>query len=122
MGFKFITPDFSVSYISDTINFTELMDSHKGSDIIIMNVVNPSGVASKINLNSDDAVNIINKIKPKLAIITHFGIKMINADPMYEAREIQKKTETQVIAARDGMVVNPLSYSSSLRQKKLDSF
>ncbi|MDD5086748.1 MAG: MBL fold metallo-hydrolase [Candidatus Nanoarchaeia archaeon] len=122
IGFKFVTPDFTLSYVSDTVNFTGLAESHKDSEIIIMNVVNPSGVSSKINMNSDDAVEIIKKVKPKLAIIQHFGIKMINADPMYEAREIQKKTDTQVIAAKDGMVINPLSYSSSLRQKKLDSF
>ncbi|MBA3064437.1 hypothetical protein FP803_03285 [Candidatus Woesearchaeota archaeon] len=122
IGFKFITPEFSLSYISDTSYFTGLAEPHKGSDILILNVVNPSGINSKTNLNSDDAVNIITAVKPKLAIIQHFGIKMIEADPMYEAREIQKKTYTQVIAAKDGMAINPLSYSSSLRQKTLKNF
>jgi len=122
IGFKFITPEFSFSYISDTSYFTGLAESHKGSDILILNVVNPSGVTSKTNLNSDDAVKIINIVKPKLAIIQHFGIKMIEADPMYEAREIQKKTSIQIIAAKDGMEINPLSYSSSLRQKTLKNY
>ncbi len=121
-GFKIITPEFSLSYVSDTSYFTGLAEMHKGSDILILNIVNPSGINSKINLNSDDAVKIITEVKPKLAIIQHFGIKMLEADPMYEAREIQKKTYTQVIAAKDGMAINPLSYSSSLRQKTLKNF
>ena len=75
-----------------------------------------------MNLSSDDAIKIINAVKPKLAIIHHLGIKMIEADPMYEAREIQKKTNTQVIAAKDGLTVNPISHSSSVKQKRLGSF
>jgi len=122
IGFKFITPEFSLSYVSDTGYFTGLAEPHKGSDILILNVVSPSGVTSKTNLNSDDAVKIINIVKPKLAIIQHFGIKMIEADPMYGAREIQKKTSIQIIAAKDGMEINPLSYSSSLRQKTLKNY
>ena len=62
------------------------------------------------------------KIKPKLAIITGFGIKMIQADPLYEAREIQHASKVQVIAARDGLSINPISYSATLRQKTLSLY
>ena len=64
---------------------------------------------------------LINK-KPKLVIMTHFGIKMLKADPLYEARKIQKKTGIQIISAKDGMVINPISYSSGLRQKTLKMY
>ncbi len=65
---------------------------------------------------------IINKVKPRLAIITHFGIKMLKADPLYEAREIQNKTGVQIISAKDGMTIDPISYSSGLRQKTLKMY
>ncbi|MBC8444422.1 hypothetical protein H8D83_02435 [Candidatus Woesearchaeota archaeon] len=86
-----------------------------------MNVVYPSNNKEK-QLSSDDAVKIINKVKPKVVIITHFGIKMLKADPLYEAREIQKQTGIQIIAAKDGMVINPISYSTGLRQKTLNMY
>ena len=42
--------------------------------------------------------------------------------PLYEARKIQKKTGIQIISAKDGMVINPISYSSGLRQKTLKMY
>ena len=82
----------------------------------------PAGENSDDHLNSDDAVKIIKSVNPKLAIITHFGVKMIKSDPMYEGREIQKKTNVQVISAKDGMVINPISYSAKSSQKRLSSY
>jgi hypothetical protein len=74
---------------------------------------------NKNNLCKEDVIKIINKVNPRLAIITHFGINFLKADPLYEIREIQKQTNTQVIAAKDGMVVNPISYDVQQGQKTL---
>ena len=57
-----------------------------------------------------------------MAIITHFGIDFIKSDPLYEVRDIQRETNCQIIAARDGMVVDPLSYSVEQGQKTLIGF
>ncbi|NQU98066.1 MBL fold metallo-hydrolase [Candidatus Woesearchaeota archaeon] len=122
IGFKFYTQNFVVSYTSDTEYSKELIADHKGSDVIIINCKYPLGLRQKGHMNSEDVVKFLEKTKPKLAILTHFGIKMLDADPIYEAREIQKKTKSQVIAAKDGLVVNPVSYTASLKQRKLNSF
>ncbi|MCH8329647.1 MAG: hypothetical protein IIB81_04620 [Nanoarchaeota archaeon] len=74
---------------------------------------------SRNNLCKEDAINIIKKVNPRLAIITHFGINFLKADPLYEIREIQRETNCQVIAAKDGMVVNPISYDVQQDQKTL---
>ena len=47
---------------------------------------------------------------------------MIRADPLYEIREIQKQTKVQTLAAKDGMFINPISYSASEGQKTLQGF
>ncbi|MFH1511441.1 MAG: MBL fold metallo-hydrolase, partial [Candidatus Woesearchaeota archaeon] len=86
------------------------------------NVVHPFGTKAKDNLSSDDVIRIVEKIKPQLTVITHFGVKMLQADPLQEAREIQKKTGQQVVAAKDGFSFNPMSYSASLRQKTLNLY
>ena len=87
-----------------------------------MNVVNPSGIKEKGLMNSDDAIKLISKVKPRLAIMQHFGIKMLSINPMTEAREISKKTKVQTIAAKDGLVVNPLSYAARGKQRTLTAF
>ena len=121
IGLRFFTSQFNLIYSSDTRYFKDIGEEYKGCDILILNVVYPFN--NKENqLSSDDAVNVINKVKPKLVIITHFGIKMLKADPLYEARDIQKKTGVQIISAKDGMMINPISYSSGLRQRTLNMY
>ncbi len=115
IGFKFITPEFILSYTSDTKYFEGIEREYEDTDILILNNKNPFNVNDGSNLNSSDSIKIINEVKPKLAIITHFGIKMIKEDTLFQAREICKRTNTQVIAAKDGMVVNPYSFSTTVK-------
>jgi len=122
IGLKFITDDFTLSYSGDAKYSKELAKEYENSDILILNIRNPFNEKEEGYLNSDDAVKIISKVKPKLAILTGFGIKMIKADPLYEAREIQKQTGINVLAAKDGLIVNPLSYSAKTSQKRLNVF
>jgi ribonuclease BN (tRNA processing enzyme) len=122
VGFKFFAPKFILGYTSDTEYTPEIADQYANSDILILNVIFPDSIEKKGLMNTDDAVKFINRVKPRLAVITHFGIKMLQADPLYEAREIQKKTKVQVIAAKDGLVINPVSFSSSVRQKTLKNY
>ena len=122
IGFKFFTPKFVLAYTSDTKYDKDLIEQCKKSDILILNVPFPFKTKDPKTLSSDDAVKIINKARPKLAIITHFGSKMLATNPIYEAREIQKQTKVQVIAAEDGMVLEPTSYSAGMKQKTLNLF
>lgn len=117
IGFKFFTPYFTLSYSADTAYSADIAEQYKGSDILILNVLSQKKEDAGMNLCIDDAVQIINIVKPKLAVITHFGINMISANPIYEVREIQKQTGAQVIAANDGMVIDPISYLADNGQK-----
>lgn len=122
IGFKFFTSDFVLSYSSDTAYAPYIANEYKGSDIIILNVVHPAGEKSSINLSTDDAIKIISKVKPKMAVMTHFGNKMLEHDPIYEIRKIQKETGTQVIAAKDGLSIDPISYSAQMKQRTLNLY
>jgi phosphoribosyl 1,2-cyclic phosphodiesterase len=55
------------------------------------------------HLSVPDAEHIITELKPKAAILTHFGMSMWRAKPWQIAEELTEKTGTKVIAARDGM-------------------
>jgi len=121
IGFKFMTPRFILGYTGDTGYNQSLVEDFKDAEIMIMNVTHAEEV-DKEHLNLEDVKRLLKKIKPKLAIITHFGIKMEEIDILNEARTIQRQTKVQTIAAKDGMAINPVSYSVTLRQKTLNLF
>ncbi|HLD00411.1 MAG TPA: MBL fold metallo-hydrolase [Candidatus Nanoarchaeia archaeon] len=105
IGFKFFCPKFTLSYTGDTILTPELLEGLTGSDILILNV--PNKKSQGMNLDPESAIKIISHVRPRLAIITHFGLEMLKFDPIIEAREIQRITGVQTIAAKDGMVISP---------------
>jgi len=107
VGFKIFTPHFVLGYSGDTALTEELLDELMGSDILILNVPYPTNKTTGMNLDSESALKIIETIKPRLAILTHFGMDMLKADPMVEAREIQRRTGIQTIAAYDGLIIAP---------------
>jgi len=121
-GIKFITPKFNLAYIPDTVLTNNLLAELEEIDVLILGVREPKGSQKKDCMTSEGAEKIIKKVKPQLAIITGFGVKMLQADPLYEAREIQRETGVQIIAAKDGMSINPISFAATVRQKSLKGF
>ncbi len=122
IGFRILTSKFNLGYTGDTAYSKKLVDDFQGVDLLIMNVQNPSTFEKEHQLNTDDAIKLLTELKPKLAIVTHFGIKMLEADVLSEVRKMHLATGVQVIAAKDGMTINPVSYSVNLRQKTLNLF
>ncbi len=110
IGFKIISPKFSISYTGDTALTTELIESLMGTDLLILNVPYPGKRATGMNLDTDSAMKIIAHVRPKMAILTHFGVDMLKLDPITEAREIQRITGVQTIAAHDGLTISPAGY------------
>lgn len=99
----------TIGYIADTRFFPELIDEFK-SDILIINTVryDKDPDSSKIidHLSFNEAVYIIKAIKPKLAILTHFGMTMLKHKPRELAEIASKETNIKVIAASDGMEID----------------
>lgn len=118
IGFKFYTPDFVLTYAGNTGFDKKLIEQYKGSNILILNVKNLD--EKKLDeLNTEDAKNIINEVKPDLTILTGFGISMLKADPTFIARELKIQTNQQVIAAKDNMSIEPDSYAAESKQRSL---
>ena len=55
------------------------------------------------HLSVPDTENIIMELKPKVAILTHFGMTMWRAKPWEIAQRLSQETGVGVLAARDGM-------------------
>jgi len=112
IGFKIVCPHFTMGYPGDTILTPQLVEGLKGSDVLVLNVPYPGKRGQGLNLDTDAAIKIVSQVKPRLVIITHFGLEMLKADPMFEARTIQQATGIQTIAASDGLTISPTGYGN----------
>ena len=108
-GMVFRTAEYKFSLITDTL-FFEGLASHYGGELLIINVVflEPRKPDENISLPADhlsvpDVERLIEELKPKVAILTHFGMGMWRGKPWEIAERVTEKTGVKVIAARDGM-------------------
>ncbi len=95
-----------LGYIPDTEYFPGLVDAYRNVDFLIVNVVRMKTDKRIRHLNMDEAAELINEIRPKQAILTHFGLQVLKSSPERQARIISEKTGIDVVAAYDGMNVD----------------
>ena len=114
VGFQIDYNGFKVSYTSDTGYFDELPEQHAGADILIASVLRPGNKPINGHMCSRNFVDLINYVKPKVAVMTHLGLKMISNNPVTEAKKISKKTGVKTIAAFDGLSFN-VNYNNPRR-------
>jgi phosphoribosyl 1,2-cyclic phosphodiesterase len=103
-GLNFKISPHTISLITDTKFFSELPNLYRG-EILIIHVVRlkPVGDEPIDHLSIEDVKTIVKKAKPKLTILTHFGMTMIKARPWVVAAELEKELGSRVIAASDGL-------------------
>ena len=101
-GMLFTTAEHAFSYIADTRYFDGLCHSY-GGELLIINVVLLEPKPPIDHLSVPEVKRIITELKPKVAILTHFGMTMWRAKPWEIAQRLSEETGVKVIAARDGM-------------------
>ncbi len=105
VGFRVDTSQGVVSYIADTDYNDSLARAHRNARVLILAVTRPLGAKIPYHLSTKEAAKVVGAVKPEIAILTHFGLKMIEEDPEFQADWIWKETGVRTIAADDGMVV-----------------
>ena len=120
VGFKFELEDFIISYTSDTGLIPELAREHKEADVLIASVIRPGNDRLRGHLCTDDFQKLVEEVSPKLAIMTHLGMKLIMNHPEQESERVRNNTGKQVIAARDGMKIDLDEFLP--KQQTLDEF
>lgn len=100
-GFIFKTSKYAFSWITDTKYFEELGSIYKG-DLIIVNMVFQKPIDKVDHLSVQDVKLILEEIKPKTALITHFGMSVWQEKPWIIADRLSQDTGVRVIAAEDG--------------------
>ncbi len=103
-GIKFDLGKTSISLLTDTKYFPQLIDFYK-TDILIISVVFFEPRPGVDHLCFYDVEELVRSLKPKKAILTHFGMTMLKAKPHIRAEELSQKLGIEVVAAYDGMTV-----------------
>lgn len=105
-GLRFKLAERRISLITDTLFFPELA-RHYAADLVILNVVRLKGNPGDniYHLTMDDAGAIVSELRPAAAVLTHFGMTMLQRKPWELARELENQTGVKVIAASDGMTL-----------------
>ncbi len=101
-GLVFRAAGHNFAYIADTLYFKELYRSY-AAELLIINLVLTQPRPPIEHLSIPDAERIIREIKPRLAILSHFGLHVWELGPDKIAGELAARTGLKVIAARDGM-------------------
>ncbi len=106
-GINFKISPRTVSLIADTKFFPNLPHLYRG-EILIIHVVRLKPVVDEPieHLSIEDVKTIVKNAKPKLTVLTHFGMTMIKAKPWVVAAELEKELGLRVMAASDGMKID----------------
>jgi ribonuclease BN (tRNA processing enzyme) len=94
-----------IGYTGDTEYFGEMPGEYAGCDLLIINVMKPFSDEYTGHLTAEDASKLIGRVQPKLAILTHMGLKMLRYPAEKRASEVEAETGVRVIAAEDGMEI-----------------
>jgi ribonuclease BN (tRNA processing enzyme) len=111
-GLKFENGGRSFAYIADS-RFFEGLPGYYQADTLIINVVFMDNRLKIDHLSAVDVETIVSRIKPRVAILTHFGMQLWQANPLKVAAGISQRTGIPVIAAQDGMVFNLDTFEKS---------
>jgi len=105
-GLHFRYGGASLSYLPCGRLFPELIEDYRAHepDVLILNILRFRDTLDVDHLTFDDARELLAGIRPKTAILSHFGTKMLERDPNRLARELEDELGLRVYAAHDGWV------------------
>jgi len=106
VGLRIQTANGNIGYTSDTGYFPGLSESYTDLRLLILCTMWPRGEPINIHMNTDKALKLIEEAQPEACILTHFGMRMLNAGPEKEAAYLSDQTGIPVAAAVDGMRVS----------------
>ena len=95
----------ALGYTSDTSYLPDLGVGYGGLRLLILCAMWPRENPLRFHLCTDDALMILEEARPGCAVLTHFGMRMLRADPEAEAAYLEESTGIPTVAARDGMQV-----------------
>jgi ribonuclease BN (tRNA processing enzyme) len=105
-GLRLEMPGLTIGHIVDTLYFDRLAEAYAGCQVLVLHVVrlkkDEKDNRDIQHLTLDDARRLIAGIRPRVALLTHFGMTMLRAKPWELARQLSEETGVEVHASSDG--------------------
>ncbi|MBM4237283.1 MAG: MBL fold metallo-hydrolase [Euryarchaeota archaeon] len=105
VGFRFHTSNGDISYVGDSEIGSEIVRAHRGSRMVIICLTRPLGSRIAYHMCTEDAAEFVERSGPEVALLTHFGMKLLHEGPERQARYIEKKSGVRTVAATDLMTI-----------------
>jgi ribonuclease BN (tRNA processing enzyme) len=103
IGFRFLTPEGVISYVSDSELVDEVIEAHRGARMLIICATRPLGTRVRYHMSTEDAATLTREIRPELAVLTHFGSKFVHEGAEKQASYVQEYSGVRTVAAMDFM-------------------
>jgi len=101
-----------LGFVVDTKFTPELPERYRGCDLLVLNVVRKEWSPDIDHLSLPEAIEIVKAVRPKLAVLTHFGMTMLRGKPWELAAEISEKIGIKLVCASDGLTLEAERWQS----------
>ena len=98
------------------------MDALCGARVLVLNVTVESELTNAMHLTPASARIIVERVRPEIAVLTHFSQWLLESGPGAIASWLERETGSWVVAADDGLVVDvgrTISLASDSRPARL---
>ncbi len=104
-GMHFRHGERTVSYLPCGRYFEDLAEDYAAHapDVLVINVLRYRDTMDVDHMTFDEAKTVISAVRPRVAVMQHFGTKMLEQNPPRLARELEDELGLRVIAAYDNM-------------------
>ncbi len=126
LGFRFFSSNGIISYTGDTELSPELISAHQGSRLLIVNLTRPLHAKVPMHMCTEDAAVLVKEAEPEMAIVTHFGLRLIREGVRVQTKFIEEQSGVRTIGAEDllsvsvGRVIRPRRFLSGKRPDQLE--
>lgn len=104
-GFVLDSDEGRLGFVTDTKFTEQLPERYSGCRLLVLNVVRREWSPDVDHLSLPEAVEIVQAVQPRLAVITHFGMTMLRAKPWELAAELSHRLGVEILAASDGLTL-----------------
>lgn len=101
-GLRFRLSGRTLSLIPDSAFFPGIEEGF-AADTVIINVVLDQPRPDIFHLSLPEAERIIGRLKPRRAVLTHFGRRILASGPAETAAAMSRRLGLEVVAAEDGL-------------------
>jgi phosphoribosyl 1,2-cyclic phosphodiesterase len=106
VGFRIGTSAGEVGYVPDTALAAPVVEANRGVRVLIVPLTRPLRARIDFHLCTEDAAELVAGVAPEMALLTHFGLKILREDPEVQAQYIEKKTGVRTVVGEDLMTVS----------------